>query len=115
MKLAEIQRAIQAGGIEDDQIERFPAGAGRHGAIEERQNVLLARRIGRHGFSAVSHRADGFACARDLVLRSTGGENVVAFRSEAPANGGADPAFGAHSNDDRTRCSHALVLAEGRR
>jgi hypothetical protein len=98
-QLAEIDAPVVAG-IEDDNVDRLAAIAGRHRPIKETNDIVLACRVGRDGFGAAARCANHFGHLSNLLGRSAGDEHMIALGGKTPAQRGAKPALGTHTDDD---------------
>src|SRR5262245_11969498 len=98
-QLAEIDAPVVAG-IEDDDVGRRAAIARRHRPIEEANDIVLAGRVDRHGFGAAACCVNRLRHLRDLLGRPAGDQHMIALGSEAPGERGAEPALGAHPDND---------------
>src|SRR5713226_2542361 len=110
-ELAKIDLLIVAG-VEDDEVGRLAAGTGRERPVQEASDVLLARGIGRDGFSAASRRGDGAGDLLYLLTRTASDEHVIALAREAAAERGAEAEFGADADDDCGRRAHHLAPSD---
>src|SRR5882724_8737636 len=97
-QLSEIDAPVVAG-IEDDNVGRRAAIAGRHRPIKQTNDIVLACRVGRDGFGAAARFANRFGHLRNLLGRSASDEHMIALGGEAPAERGAKPALGAYTCD----------------
>jgi hypothetical protein len=105
---AEISPAVVAG-IEDDKVRRVAVGAWQHGPVEEPNDVGLAGHGGWHGLRAAARVGDRSDDLHDFFRRPAGGEHVVSFGRETPAERGAKPASGADTDNDGTRRAHEVA------
>ncbi len=86
-------------GIEDHGVGRLEAAAQSRGVVEQPDHVGFLGGVGDHEFGAAAGFADGIDHLLQLARRAAGGDHVIAFGRETPADGGADAAFGPHAND----------------
>ena len=82
------------------------ARAGRHGPVEQGDDLGLPRRVGRDGLGAAAGLGDRPDDLLDPVRRAAGDEDVMALRGEAPAQCGAQPVLGADADHDCGRPAH---------
>src|SRR5580704_4896369 len=92
--------ALIVAGVKNDKVGRVTPVAGRYRPIEQADDIVLACRVHRHGFGAATAFANRLDDLRDLLGRSAGDDQVIALGREAPAQCGAEPAFGTDTYDD---------------
>ena len=106
--LAEVDHLVVAG-VEDDDVGRVAPAAGRHGAIEQGDDLLFARRIGGNGLGAAAGGDDAGHHLLDLGGRTAGDQDVIALPGEATADRRADALLGADAHDDCGRLTHGAA------
>jgi ribosomal protein S27AE len=88
-------------------IHRVTPITRRHRPIEDTNDIVLARRVHRHGLGAAARFANRLDNLRDLLRRSAGDEKVIALGREAPAQCGAGAVLGTHADNEASGRAHA--------
>jgi hypothetical protein len=92
--------ALIVPGIRNDKIHGFKTIAGRHGAVKQPHDVILARRIRHDRFGAAARGQNRLGNLADFRRGAPRHQHMMAALCKAPAQCSAKAAFGADADND---------------